>query len=191
MTQTSTAGFIRTEDQAELDVEALRLRSRGQTYRQVAAQMECDVSTAHARVQRALQAIPATAVAEYRTLELEKLDAWEQATLKILEAKHVFVSQGGKVVYDVDEDGVTSKIIDDEPTMKALHTLMKIQDQRAKLLGLYAPARSQVEITTYEGGGEVERELQRLAEQIESAEASAAIALPVGDATGQTESVTT
>ena len=44
----------------------------------------------------------------------------------------------------------------------ATQLLLKIMDRRAKLLGLDAPAKQQVEVTTYEGGGELDREIQRL-----------------------------
>jgi len=62
MTQTSPGGFIRTEEQAILDTEALKLRSNGLTYQKVADYLGVSKSTAFERVQRALAAIPREAV---------------------------------------------------------------------------------------------------------------------------------
>ena len=82
MTQTSPSGFIRTEEQAILDTEALRLRSNGLTYQKVADSLGVSKSTAHERVQRALAAIPKEAVEEYRKLENERLDELLEFVLK-------------------------------------------------------------------------------------------------------------
>jgi hypothetical protein len=40
--------------------------------------------------------------------------------------------------------------------------ILKVMDRRARYLGLDAPIKQQVELTSYEGGTEVDRELQRL-----------------------------
>ena len=82
MTQTSPAGFIRTEDQVHLDTEALRLRSKGLTYQKVADLIGTSKQTAYNRVQRALAAIPKEAVDEYRKLENERLDELLELVLK-------------------------------------------------------------------------------------------------------------
>jgi len=82
MTQTSPAGFIRTEDQVHLDTEALRLRSKGLTYQKVADLIGTSKQTAYNRVQRALAAIPKEAVEEYRKLENERLDELLEFVLK-------------------------------------------------------------------------------------------------------------
>ena len=82
MTQTSPAGFIRTEDQVHLDTEALRLRSKGLTYQKVADLIGTSKQTAYNRVQRALAAIPKEAVEEYRKLENERLDELLELVLK-------------------------------------------------------------------------------------------------------------
>ena len=82
MTQTSPAGFIRTEDQVHLDTEALRLRSKGLTYQKVADLIGTSKQTAYNRVQRALAAIPKEAVDEYRKLENERLDELLEFVLK-------------------------------------------------------------------------------------------------------------
>ena len=45
---------VRTEEQARIDTEALKLRSRGFTYQQIADSAGCSKSIAFDRVKRAL-----------------------------------------------------------------------------------------------------------------------------------------
>lgn len=71
---TSPNGFTRTEEQAHLDADALRLRSQGKTYAQIAEIQGTTKATAYNRCQRALAAIPLEAVEEYRTIQREQLD---------------------------------------------------------------------------------------------------------------------
>ena len=84
MTQNSKSGYIRTEEQALIDTEALRMRSSGLGYRAIARAQGVDISTAHRRVSRALGEIPRAVAEEYRLIELDRLDAlqvsvWDKA----------------------------------------------------------------------------------------------------------------
>ena len=134
MTQTSPSGFIRTEEQAILDTEALKLRSNGLTYQKVADSLGVSKSTAHERVQRALAAIPKEAVEEYRKLETERLDTMLERVME-------------KVTHDDGKSGF----------LFAVDRALAIMDRRAKLLGLDSPTKHEV-ITL----GAVEAEIQRL-----------------------------
>ena len=134
MTQTSPSGFIRTEEQAILDTEALKLRSNGLTYQKVADYLGVSKSTAHERVQRALAAIPKEAVEEYRKLETERLDTMLERVME-------------KVTHDDGKSGF----------LFAVDRALAIMDRRAKLLGLDSPTKHEV-ITL----GAVEAEIQRL-----------------------------
>jgi len=107
----------RTEEQALIDTEALKYRSRGYTYQQIADTMGCSKPTALARVRRALAAIPAEAVDEYRRLEGERLDnLLAIATHQAMTKKSLF----------------------------AIDRCLAIMDRRARLLGLDAPVRTEV-----------------------------------------------
>jgi len=107
----------RTEEQALIDTEALKYRSRGYTYQQIADTMGCSKPTAFARVKRALAAIPAEAVDEYRRLEGERLDnLLAIATHQAMTKKSLF----------------------------AIDRCLAIMDRRAKLMGLDAPIRTEV-----------------------------------------------
>lgn len=45
----------------------------------------------------------------------------------------------------------------------AATTVLRIMDMRARLLGLYAPTKMQAEVTQYQGGGDIDAEVARLA----------------------------
>jgi hypothetical protein len=62
---------------------------------------------------------------------------------QVLQRTHVVVSQGRVVK---DDNGVP--IPDDAPVLAATDRLLKIQERRAKLLGLDMPTRSKVEVLT-------------------------------------------
>jgi hypothetical protein len=132
--------FIRTEEQATIDTEALKLRSRGFTYQQIADNMGCSKGAAYQRVSRALAAIPAEAVEEYRRLEGERLDnLLAIATHQAMTKKSLF----------------------------AIDRCLAIMDRRAKLLGLDAPVKSQVETVTYDGNS-IEAEVAKLRHILEA-----------------------
>ena len=108
----------RTEEQAHIDTEALKLRSRGFTYQQIADSVGCSKPTAYARVKRALGDIPREVAEEYRALECERLDALlAVATHQALTGKR---------------------------SLFAIDRCLMIMDRRAKLLGLDAPTKHEV-----------------------------------------------
>jgi AcrR family transcriptional regulator len=126
--------FIRTEEQAIIDTEALKLRSRGFTYQQIADNMGCSKGAAYQRVSRALAAIPAEAVDEYRRLEAERLDGLLAiATHQAYTKKSLF----------------------------AIDRVLAIMDRRAKLLGLDSPVKHEVVTLDYVTAqiNQLEREL--------------------------------
>lgn len=134
--------FLRTPEQIALDHRAAELRSQSKTFREIGEVMGVPLNTAYNMVQRALQDIPREATQELVSLEIAKIDFLERKAIEILEKRHVFVSQGGKVVYDGDE-----KLEDDGPTLQAINTLAKLGERRAKLLGLNAPTRTELTST--------------------------------------------
>jgi len=119
MTQNSKSGYIRTEEQALIDTEALKLRSMGWTYQQIADHMGCSKQTASDRYKRALAAVPSDAVDEHRKIEGERLDA-------LL-----------RVAMDKALSG-------DKGALFAIDRVLAIQDRKAKLFGLDAPTKHEV-----------------------------------------------
>lgn len=156
-TQGADGKFIRTLDAAERDAEACRLKTRSLSYRQIAEQLGyADHTCARRAVERVLAETVAEPAAELRQLELMKLDAMEQAVLVVLERQHVTVNGGEVIRYD---DNV---LIDDGPVLQAVDRLLKIQDRRAKLVGLDAPKR--LEVITIDA---IDAEIARLTAELE------------------------
>ena len=83
---------------------------------------------------------------ELLALELERLDRLARAAEEVLEAHHVKVA-GGEIVYD--EAG--QPLEDTKPVLEAIDRLLKIQERRARLLGLDAPVKQQItgKVATY------------------------------------------
>lgn len=130
----SRGAFVRTPETARRDAEAAELRAQGYTYQQIADQLRySDKGEAHHAVQRALQAIVKEPAEKLRTLELARLDAMYEAAMRVLERKHVTVSNGQVIRLD------NEPIEDDTPVLQAIDRLLKVQERRARLLGLDAP----------------------------------------------------
>lgn len=128
---------------------------------------------------------------EWVQKELDKLDAMEDAAWMVLESLHYVVNQGEVVYVYPDEQpdmvkrgwarpqlDMTTRIAleekraelarepltDNKPVLDALLVLLKIAERRAKLLGLDAPVKKQIEVTTGVGVDDrIERVLAQLA----------------------------
>lgn len=133
---------------AQRDAEAARLRARHYTYEQIAADLGyANRGHAYKAVQRALNATVKEPAGELRQLELERLDHLAQAAEAVLARRHVYISSG-KIVRDEDSG---ESLQDDAPTLQAIDRLLKIQQRRAALLGLDAPAKQEItgKVATY------------------------------------------
>jgi hypothetical protein len=154
MANRSSKKVIEIEERAQ---RALDLRRQGLSYSQIAATMNSDKTTAHRDVTRLLKRLAKQndgLTAEFRALELERLDDLERAARRILTNSHVNISHG-RVVYDTEIDNITGevkkvKMMDDGPVLQAVHALIRIGERRARLLGIDAPTRA--ELTGAEGG---------------------------------------
>ena len=103
---------------ADEQAAVLELRRKGYTVRQIAAQLGISKSTVQNRLDAAIAELVEPAAREVRLLELERLDAW-QARLE-------------------------GKLDDGEDPAKVVPIALKVQERRAKLLGLDAPERAEV-----------------------------------------------
>lgn len=139
--------YERTLASAERDAQAARLRAQHWTYQQIADELGySDKIAAYRAVQRALKAAIREPGEELLALELERLDRLARAAEEVLEAHHVKVA-GGEIVYD--EAG--QPLEDTRPVLEAIDRLLKIQERRARLLGLDAPVKQQItgKVATY------------------------------------------
>lgn len=133
--------FSRTLKGVERDREACRLRTRRCTYQQISDTLGYgSAANAHRAVQRTLAAIPRDAAEELVQLELDQLDMMTAAVIEVLEANHYVVSQGRLIYLNDDAPPLT----DDSPVLAAVDRLLKIQERRARLLGLDQPTKATV-----------------------------------------------
>lgn len=133
--------FARGLKGAERDREACRLRSRRMTYQQISDALGYGAAAnAHRAVRKTLAAIPRDAAEELVQLELDQLDMLTDAVLRVLETEHYTVSQG-RLIY-LHEDA--PPLADDSPVLSAVDRLLKIQERRARLLGLDQPSKATV-----------------------------------------------
>lgn len=120
-------------DEARIETrraEAMRLRIRGKNYREIAAETGVSVRQAWLDVKAVLERTKNDAdekAEDARALDLDRLDRALDTVEQILE--------GGSFTEGTDPD---------ELKLKALDRLVKIQEQRAKLLGLYAPQKTEL-----------------------------------------------
>lgn len=149
--------FVKSADTAERDAEACRLRTRGLSYREIAAALGYDgEGSAYNAVKRSLNATLAEPAEEVRKTELQRLDDLYRAALAVLERMHVTVSNGRVVQHRVAGTGTWDAeagrwvdaewvdLADDAPVLAAIDRLLKIQERRARLLGLDAPVKHEV-----------------------------------------------
>ncbi|MEU1309496.1 sigma factor-like helix-turn-helix DNA-binding protein [Streptomyces cinnamoneus] len=178
--------FTRSIDTAEQDARAARLRSGGMPYRDIAAELGIDVSTAHRAVERALRAIVEEPAQDVRRLVLGRIDAaltrfddMETRVRDVLQQEHVVVSNGRVVLLD------GQPIPDPDPILKAIDRLVRIEEgrqkadaERRKLLGLDAPAR--IEAAVHEVTQQ-DLELQEMVNALKARNAAAEEQLRAGD----------
>jgi hypothetical protein len=153
--------------------QALAMRKAGASYPEIAAAGLGYKTTAAAAqdVQRALLAVVAEPAVEVRALELMRLDdLWVKAA-EVLNRQHVTVSHGRIVKADDGEP-----LLDDGPVLAAIDRLLKIQERRAKYLGLDAPTKVEVlTIDTIDAAiRDAEAELARRAAAAEALQAAGA-----------------
>jgi hypothetical protein len=149
-------------DAAQRDARALELRAGGASFRQIAGLLGVSVSTAWTCVDRGLAATRQEPSSKLRALERDRLDRLTTAATQVLQARHVVVS-GGKIVTDDDDQ----PLVDHGPTLAAINTLRGLMERRARLEGLDAPARADVQIdgtlTTIDA---IDQEVVRLEQEL-------------------------
>lgn len=142
----------------EIQKQICELRLQGFSWPEIGEKMGMKPAHAHEQHRRALAAIIREPAMEVREMEIRRLDAMLR---DLYNDYHKFfpVVNSGQVVRDVveDENGdpipkedgsgrfKTYKLEDIGPRMQILDRMLKIQDRRAKLLGLDAPVRRTLE----------------------------------------------
>lgn len=154
---------------AERRAKAVDLRMTGASYQTIADALGYKTPGAACQdISRALEASVAAqtrSVEVYREEELQRLDLLLGEAWAVLKRQHLTVSNG-KIVRSDDTD---EPILDDGPTLQAIDRILKIQERRAKFLGLDAPTK--VEAITVDA---LDAEIIRLSAELEGDQASEA-----------------
>lgn len=163
-----TGQLVATEEVAERDAYILRLLAQGLSYQQVVEMRLPGIANKGAvskARRRALDAIRAPAVAEYRAEQLAKLDALEAGAWEDVRDPGPRVSVSGKVVTDDQGEPLPDKTVRDA----ARQTVLKTVRTRMDLLGLAAPRKSMNLQMTAELDGENETLQAQVAEAYQAA----------------------
>jgi DNA-binding CsgD family transcriptional regulator len=159
-------GYRPKPDIAERRARVLQLRIEHRPYAEIAVKLGITPAAARKDYERAFAALKATqltAAAEARRAELAKLDALEQAAWEVLRRRHIIVQQGriaGRFTGQYRRDPETRELLrddlgkpipvleeieDDQPVLAAIDRLERIAARRARLLGLDAPVKVEVD----------------------------------------------
>jgi hypothetical protein len=156
----------RSAETIERDQRAYDLFRRGLSYRQIGAELSVSHQSAFDAVRRAARdnaGDPLEAEAA-RQVFLDRFQDYRRSAQRVLSARHYVTTQSGRLV--AGPDG--SPLLDDDPVLRALDRLLKVDDMELRLRDLYPPARSRVEVIDEDVARmlaeEAEREFARLTE---------------------------
>ena len=136
----------RTLANRERDYEALELRRRGLTHRQISDHLgwKSHVSAAHA-ITRALNELNTETAGEVLRIEDARLDDMVRRLQSVFATPHYIVTPGGKIACHPDTG---EPLRDTGPIVAAVLALLRVSESRRKLHGTDAPARTRVEVVT-------------------------------------------
>lgn len=150
---------------AERRAKVLAMRIEQVPYERIATDLGIGLSTAKMDFQRAIEALKREQDEQARfavAQQLATLDTAKQAVFEVLRRKHVTVQHGkiigkwtGKYLTDPETGAILrddenrplreyEDLEDDAPVLQAVDRLLKIEERRARLKGLDAPAKLEV-----------------------------------------------
>lgn len=166
----------RSAETMEKDAQAYDLFRRGLSYRQIAAQVGWkSPRSAVEAVRRGARenAVDPLEAAEARQAFLDRFQDYRRAAQRVLACKHYVTTQTGRVVLGLDGQ----PLVDDDPVLRALDRLLKIDDTELRLRDLYPAAKSRVEVITEDA---VDAEMAALARAVADNDAREASAVDPG-----------
>ena len=116
---------ISREFLAERDLRIFKMRQAGVSVSEIARRFGVTVSACNTAIQRQLQKLNKEALMAYPEvlrMELERLDALQQAAWPMTQHRKVTLDDGTEITAD--------------PDLKAIQQVLMIMDRRAKLLGM-------------------------------------------------------
>lgn len=138
----------RSTETMERDHQAYDLFRRGLSYRQIGAELGVSHQSAYDAVRRAARenAVDPVEAAADRQVILDRLQDYRRAAQGVLANRHYVLTQAGRLAEGPDGQ----PLIDDDPVLKALDRLAKLDDLELKIRDLYPAAKSRVEVVTEE-----------------------------------------
>ena len=137
----------------EKEIRVLELRRAGLTWQSISEQTGyAEATGAYAAYKRAIKRVMAEPVEEVRTQELDRLDRMQVA--------------------------VWNRALKGDD--KAINTVLRLMERRARLLGLDAAQRVQAEVITYDGSGDIDRDIERIIQVIQSVDQGGPLSLEGG-----------
>lgn len=143
---------------AERDAHIWQMSLSGYTERQIGVEVGLSQARVSQIITRAIESRVRRPAEQIVERELAKLDDWETWARRVLEARHVMIRGDGVVMepllhpqtgvplLDPDTaEPLMRAVEDDMPILAALDRLVKVQERRAKLTGMDAPAKSEVQ----------------------------------------------
>jgi transposase-like protein len=136
------------KDSALLRAEIVELRDQGLSFRTIAAQVGRSLHVTWDHYQAAMREIPAANVKQHQENaakrldeQLRRIDMEREIVMEVATAEHPLVSNG-RIIYEITdfEDGKPvygDALTDKGPNLAAVDRLHKLDDQEARLLGLY------------------------------------------------------
>lgn len=123
------------------DSEAARLKALGWSLEDICERLNLgdDPRRASAAIKRAMATAIRFAHDELRHMDYTGLDELEYRLWKLLDQKHILVNQGRIIHGDTGEP-----LEDNRFVLEVMDRLMRVKEQKAKLLGYMAPTRSEV-----------------------------------------------
>ena len=129
-----------TPDLIDKEREIIELRTEGYVWRQIAERVGMSTAGVYKAYNRAMIRTLKPAADEMRELELDRLDTLQQTYW---------------------QPAVNGNI-------RAADFILRVIDKRAKILGLDAPTKIQAEVVTYDGGTDLDSEVDAIARLIEA-----------------------
>ena len=150
-----TGRFERSLEVARRDARCAELRAQGWSHARIGAEVGLVESSVRAAIGRVMRETVQEAGDELRTLELGRLDGLWATALGVMNTDHVMVSNGRVIRTD---DG--KPMLDDGPKLQAIDRLLRIQERRAKLMGLDAAVKADLRVSNG-----VDRNIEQFAEE--------------------------
>ena len=136
----------RSVETIERDHRAYDLFRRGLSYRQIGSELGVSHQAAFEAVRRAARenAVDPLEAQAARQVFLDRFQDYRRSAQRVLAARHYVTTQSGKLVTGPDGN----PLLDDDPVLRALDRLAKIDDMELRLRDLYPAAKSRVEVIT-------------------------------------------